>query len=1052
MDSSAVAAVSAPANIRVLVRVRPLNERELRFNPTNALSISNKNISGGDEGASPTIDFGVGSANGNSSGGGSSEGTVYIVDQSSSSGGYNSGYDSATNNNTGSNNAAPKKFTYDAVFGPTSKQTEVFDSIKGIIDAVCEGYNGTIVAYGQTGSGKTHTIFGEDGFHDNDSSGLVQRSLKSIFHKIAESHVNNLESKSEDATTTRTTTKASFFEIYNERVYDLLSTNSNLEESLPVREDASRGVYVEGLAGREVGSTLEALDVLRCGMDNRRVAATNMNRVSSRSHAVFVLTVKSEITSSDGISKVRVSKFTLVDLAGSERQKATDTAGDRLKEASMINNSLLCLGQVINSLVDREKGKEKHVPFRDSKLTFLLRDSWGGNSKTCLVATVTPSIESLTETISTLKFAQRAKLIKNTAVLNEDTCGSVVALKAEIARLSSELQQRNASAYAAGSNRHSMPSPGFPPLAPRQQGKSNNAPSNDVTITALRNQNSKLSKKMNHLEETTTQREIQVNSLKRKLQQETLIRKCKERRIAYLTDKNKSADAIESEEIVALREEVLLLREQLEGHSTESIEWMLKYKEEKARVEEMENDAANNTMAPNEQDELEVSLVSLLDERDLLKQQVETMNSQRNTEIDSIMTDVTKIETENANLKSALDNKNMEVLQHEEKIRSSEIQLESLQDEVKKAIDCLELAQNDLATEKGKSEALQSSIDSMKKEVKEELQMHKDAHDVATATLNAKISELEAEFIAAMDDNDSLMKKMKDVSDKLESKQVQLDTLQREKDDAMQLLEERGEKESADLEARSAQEQQLRDEIKQLEDTVVTLLREKTEATDSLEKTNLENTALLEVLDSLKVQNAKLQKQVVAVSALEDEVTFVTDEKENVELYLAFAQADLNRSLRLQQNAISNDIAAFDIELALRDETINSIAHEKANLEHELSNVSAQLKELKKSSQEKEAMLQDELAYTKEECESMKHQMEGVKSELDTTKSHYAKSVACIGDRDKKTADRITELQSEKDAVDKELDETKLLLAESFTAKVELDNSNAKIADLESCH
>lgn len=158
MDSSAVAAVSAPANIRVLVRVRPLNERELRFNPTNALSISNKNNSGGDEGASPTIDFGVGSANGNSSGGGSSEGTVYIVDQSSSSGGYNSGYDSATNNNTGSSNAAPKKFTYDAVFGPTSKQTEVFDSIKGIIDAVCEGYNGTIVAYGQTGSGKVRTV------------------------------------------------------------------------------------------------------------------------------------------------------------------------------------------------------------------------------------------------------------------------------------------------------------------------------------------------------------------------------------------------------------------------------------------------------------------------------------------------------------------------------------------------------------------------------------------------------------------------------------------------------------------------------------------------------------------------------------------------------------------------------------------------------------------------------------------------------------------------------------------------------------------------------
>ncbi|KAL7520101.1 hypothetical protein ACHAWF_000262, partial [Thalassiosira exigua] len=156
------------------------------------------------------------------------------------------------------------------------------------------------------------------------------------------------------------------------------------DRGLPVRECEGR-VYVEGLTEREVHKADEALDILRVGMDGRRVAATNMNRILLRSHAVFSLTIKSEFSSSDGIDKVRTTKFTLVDLAGSERQKSTAADGERLKEASMINASLLCLGQVINALEDRSSlsggeggGGHKHVPFRDSKLTFLHRDSWGG--------------------------------------------------------------------------------------------------------------------------------------------------------------------------------------------------------------------------------------------------------------------------------------------------------------------------------------------------------------------------------------------------------------------------------------------------------------------------------------------------------------------------------------------------------------------------------------------------------------------------------------------------------------------------------------------------
>lgn len=161
---------------------------------------------------------------------------------------------------------------------------------------------------------ESHVSIPQHLFHqsdDNSKAGLVQRSLKAIFHKIAESHVeNNADNPDEDGSTIHTTTKASFFEIYNERVYDLLSDGA-LDEALPVREDSSNRVYVEGLTEMTVSNTSEAMEVLRCGMDNRRVAATKMNHVSSRSHAVFALTVKSEVTSKDGVKKIRMSKFTL---------------------------------------------------------------------------------------------------------------------------------------------------------------------------------------------------------------------------------------------------------------------------------------------------------------------------------------------------------------------------------------------------------------------------------------------------------------------------------------------------------------------------------------------------------------------------------------------------------------------------------------------------------------------------------------------------------------------------------------------------------------------
>ena len=481
-------------------------------------------------------------------------------------------------------------------------------------------YNGTIVAYGQTGSGKTHTIFGSGGGGGSEDPGLVHRVVKELFRTIALSQAEgaasgtnstnamddddefggNLLDASNDSDGTsspndvirETTARASFFEIFNERVYDLLSEGA-LETALNVREDAARGVYVDGLQEVEVQDVEGAEAVIAQGAANRQVASTSMNRASSRSHAVFVLTVRSVFTSSDGLSKVRKSRFTLVDLAGSERQRSTDASGDRLKEASSINSSLLTLGNVINALVDRENGRDsRHIPFRDSKLTFLLRDSWGGNSKTCLVATVSPAASSASETLSTLKFAQRAKQIKNQAVRNEDTCGTVAALRAEVARLRAQLD----AAAGQGASSSSAFSGGRPPLASASASSAatGGGDGSDAMLAIVERRALRAEDRVTFLESQLDKKGDIVKSLKRKLQEEQMVQKFKQRRIDYLAQKssagagvcNADASGGTNREIQALVGEIDALRKMLDRPSPELIEMKVEYERVNEQLEE----------------------------------------------------------------------------------------------------------------------------------------------------------------------------------------------------------------------------------------------------------------------------------------------------------------------------------------------------------------------------------------------------------------------------------------------------------------------------------
>eukprot|EP00742_Colponemidia_sp_Colp-10_P012615 GILJ01014198.1.p1 GENE.GILJ01014198.1~~GILJ01014198.1.p1 ORF type:complete len:1605 (+),score=415.17 GILJ01014198.1:599-4816(+) len=216
-----------------------------------------------------------------------------------------------------------------------------------------------------------------------------------------------------------------------------------------------KGVYVENLIEETVSTAEDTLKILRRGAVNRHVGSTNMNKESSRSHSVFTLVIESKGTK-EGLTQIRSARFHLIDLAGSERQKHTDAVGERLKEAGMINRSLSALGNVINALVDIAEGKSRHVHYRDSKLTFLLKDSLGGNSRTCIVANVSPSSTAFGETLSTLKFAQRAKLIRNKAIINEDTSGAVALLKEEIKRLKDRLLHSQAVVSVMETRRQSI--------------------------------------------------------------------------------------------------------------------------------------------------------------------------------------------------------------------------------------------------------------------------------------------------------------------------------------------------------------------------------------------------------------------------------------------------------------------------------------------------------------------------------------------------------------------------------------------------------------------
>ncbi|XP_026195189.1 kinesin family member 3Cb [Anabas testudineus] len=318
-----------------------------------------------------------------------------------------------------------KVFTFDSVYGWDSKQSDIYDdAVRPLVESVLQGFNGTIFAYGQTGTGKTFTMQGVS--NDPERRGVIPNSFQHIFTQISRTQNQKY------------LVRSSYLEIYQEEIRDLLCKDNN--KKLELKENQDLGVYVKDLSSVVTKNATEIEHVMNIGNQSRSVGFTNMNERSSRSHAIFVVTVECSEVGPDGEDHIRVGKLNMVDLAGSERQSKTGAKGKRLKEAAKINLSLSALGNVISALVD---GKSTHIPYRDSKLTRLLQDSLGGNAKTVMLATVGPSHKNFDESLATLRYASRAKNIKNKPRINEDPKDALLReFQEEIARLKAQLEER----------------------------------------------------------------------------------------------------------------------------------------------------------------------------------------------------------------------------------------------------------------------------------------------------------------------------------------------------------------------------------------------------------------------------------------------------------------------------------------------------------------------------------------------------------------------------------------------------------------------------------
>lgn len=640
-----------------------------------------------------------------------------------------------------------KQYNYDYIATEDSSQSEIFEHCaRNICDSTLQGYNGTIFVYGQTGAGKTHTLLGpkfsggsketsflidEDGSSagtpSNGMAGYGRYSIKSEDSKgVLPRVIEYLFDKAKIMENSSVTFSCSFLEIYQEQISDLLDCNANKQICI---RDLSDSVIVEGLSKIQVNNSDDALNLVQKGIKLRHVGSTNMNKESSRSHAVFSIYIENKQKTQLGKFKTKKSVFHLIDLAGSERQKLTEAFGERLKEAGKINKSLMQLGHVIKSLLEIAEGKKCHIHYRDSKLTHLLKDSLGGNSKTCIIANISPANCNYHETVSTLVFAQNAKLIKNKAIINEEM-GMDNAYKEEIKKLRDKY--------------NSIKSENLYLLSIIEKNKTDSKSSS---------QKGDFGKALDYVEEEI---ETIVNEMVSKEEQIKILQNDNE----FLKEKVQTCEVelrLKEKELRELREMAKTINQEHELIKSQLHEYVLKDAYMSQRISQLETMLQNKEFMLNKDID---SLKSTIEENKRLIESKENIIVGLNSEIKNYMMLINQRDVKINELKIELDNKQLE----NDELRNEIISRQNKEDNLMNQIEFNKIK---LQSKEAEVKLQEERFDDFRKKGKTLV----DQYDSKLENLKLKYSQLEEDFKKSKLENRNLntlitdLKKERDYAD-----------------------------------------------------------------------------------------------------------------------------------------------------------------------------------------------------------------------------------------------------------------------------------------------
>lgn len=601
---------------------------------------------------------------------------------------------------------------------------------------------------------------------------------------------------------------------------------------------------------------------------------------------------------------------------GSERQRSTNATGDRLKEASSINSSLLTLGNVINALVDRENGRDsRHIPFRDSKLTFLLRDSWAGNSKTCLVATVSPAASNASESVSTLTFAQRAKQIKNAAVRNEftTTCGTVAALRAEVARLRTQL---DAVANQSGSATR-------PPL-PSASAPTGNG--NDTMLAVVERRALRAEGRVSTLESQLDRKEDIVKSLKRKLQEEQMVQKFKQRRIDHLSKKSSAGtdDSMNNtnQEVEALLGEIDTLRKMLDRPSSDLIEMKVEYDRIKEQLEEKNSEVGPSKFADIERDSLEALVNRLTDEKRGLEKRlsgIQEQSSNTQKEVEEILEEVSKLESEMAEQKTLLKKREEELWLATESSAASEAKCDELQAELGRVREELSQATTKMESYHSEQSATSQELESLRGKIVD-LQSKLEDKEVTLSTLHASRDRVEEEL---QDRINALTKTLADSNDDKASSDMELREQLAASSRDNTVLVQRVTDISNELEKQKSSLKESEDRVQKLQDEMSTAAKD---ADRRLEEVTESYNARFDMLQSEK--NRIKEASASEMAKLQSSLEAIETEKRTLQEALKEQEASLNTKITTLELELSDCRSSLD---KMASESSAALEAERAN-------------------------------------------------------------------------------------------------------------------------